>query len=719
MSVLLRAFLSDNSPSCFPGFAPLEIDYWGIFKDGGAVATLNSLIIHNDELLIGGSFDYLGPNPGSGYHLDTNSGKLISSSECPYLQLNASSRAAVSDGAGGYYIGGSFTHVRGHYRPTIVHMYGNCKINFHFNPHIDIGANIYSMVIYGDKLYLGGVFSISGATRYLVALNRFTGELDAWNPNVNSAVEKLLIHDNKLYIGGQFTDIDGNAKNRLARFDLTTGALDPWTTTAGINSTVRGLAMGVISGSPRLFVCGGFTNFAIAVDTTTGNQIVWDPGLSAIADTIAVASETVYIGGAFTTVNGSVVRAGFASFDANTANTGADFNLAGAGISVSQILEHSGRIFIFGNFNSILGSSRNYAASIDVTTNTLTDWNPHFTAPFQYPSGFAALPSDGKRILVPGALGSVNPVRRYNLASVSLKTGLPSNWEPFVNGEVFQLYTSQGQMYVGGAFTNVSGQTRTHLASYNLTNFELTSLNPNITGNFVSRFMADQSNLYFTGNFTQVNLTNRGNAASLRLSDGSLGSWVPQPAVGVNGIIDAGDKIFIAGGFAGGAGGGSCPAYICGVLKTSGTAVPGFPSTAPTNGIEGVVSYNEKLYIGGFFDTIGGVTNNHMASLTLATGVFEPNRFSIIGGIVYGLFVNDKGLLVAPGTFTEANGMPAKEIAAINLNNDKVLPWSPNQEGVITELKFYNDYVFLAGSVSSIQYKPVGNYGIAKLPNLE
>ncbi len=92
---------------------------------------------------------------------------LLASTGAPvaaYPQVDGTVNAAVSDGSGGWYVGGSFTTV-------------------------------------------GGV-----AQKYLAHILS-TGTLDSsWNPNLNDAVYTLAFDGNTLYVGGWFTRIDGQVR---------------------------------------------------------------------------------------------------------------------------------------------------------------------------------------------------------------------------------------------------------------------------------------------------------------------------------------------------------------------------------------------------------------------------------------------------------------------------------------------------------------------------
>lgn len=711
---IIRFATSDISPSCLPAFSPLDVDYWGVF---GGSATVNSMEIYGNELILGGSFTSLGPNVGSTYYLDTYTGKIISNFECPFLKLNDIAKAVVSDGSGGYYIAGNFTYARGIQFQNIVHMLPNCKLDLNFRPNPVTPPNIYSMAIFGDKIYIGGVISSwDGNTRNnFVVLNRFTGALDSMVMDVNSAVEKLLVYNQKLYIAGQFATVNGFGRDRIARIDLLTSSLDSWVSSSTQNSTIRALAIGTISGSPALIVGGAFTsprNYAFALDLN-GTLLAWNPNFNGIVDAIATSGSKIYVGGSFTTVNGGTARTNFAVVDSNTGTElGLNYGVNG---NVHQVIENNGQIYLFGSFTSVLGDTRNYGASIDANTNTMREWNPNFLNQFPYPSAAAAFSLDGSRIMIPGSIGTVNYVNRSNIASVYLDTGLPSNWVPSIDNEVSVLHIKRNFLFLGGSFTSISGQSRPRLAAFRLPTYELSSFNPNVNSGSVTNLISDETNFYFGGTFTNVNGSTRNNVASFSIDTFTLTSWNPNANNQVSALFDLNDSILLGGLFTNA--GGSISTYIRAVNKTDGTAI-NIPTSFPNADVSGFASYNGKIYVGGTFTTVGGSSNQNLASFQKDTGVFETNRFQLNGGAFYNMHVTNDGLMVLHGAFSSINTTAAQGTAFINLNTNQVTPWNVAQTGVTFHQKQYGKYLFIGGNITERGYEPFSGYHRIELPKL-
>ncbi|MBA3286527.1 MAG: hypothetical protein H0U21_00695 [Acidimicrobiia bacterium] len=79
----------------------------------------------------------------------------------------------------------------------------------------------------GTSLFVAGSFtSINGTTRNRVAkLNAVTGAVDpTFNPNVNNTVKDLDLSNGRVVIGGKFRFVGNQTRERLAMLDPTTGA---------------------------------------------------------------------------------------------------------------------------------------------------------------------------------------------------------------------------------------------------------------------------------------------------------------------------------------------------------------------------------------------------------------------------------------------------------------------------------------------------------------
>ncbi|MBK8078078.1 MAG: laminin G, partial [Kineosporiaceae bacterium] len=80
----------------------------------------------------------------------------------------------------------------------------------------------------GRRIYVGGDFTqVNGKIRNRLAVfSAATGELlTDFQPGVNGTVRALQTIGDVVYAGGLFTSTGGNPRNRLAAFSATNGAL--------------------------------------------------------------------------------------------------------------------------------------------------------------------------------------------------------------------------------------------------------------------------------------------------------------------------------------------------------------------------------------------------------------------------------------------------------------------------------------------------------------
>jgi hypothetical protein len=91
----------------------VQKNWWCAF--GGDVLAINKDTINN-KVYLGGNFTYFGPVDPNGVALD----KITHAADQSFANPNGQVNATVSDGAGGWFVGGSFTKVGDSLRNNIV-----------------------------------------------------------------------------------------------------------------------------------------------------------------------------------------------------------------------------------------------------------------------------------------------------------------------------------------------------------------------------------------------------------------------------------------------------------------------------------------------------------------------------------------------------------------------------------------------------------------------
>jgi Concanavalin A-like lectin/glucanases superfamily len=216
----------------------------------------------------------------------------------------------------------------------------------------------------------------------------------------------------------------------------------------------------------------------------------------------------------------------------------------------------------------------------------------------------------------------------------NISAKISSSWQ--TNNTVWAIAYSNGVVYVGGQFTSVrppgdpagTGETpRTYLAAFSSTTGNLiTTFNPDITGGSgegVRALAVSGNTLYVGGSFSAVNGSARDNLAAFNISTGTptLTSWAPT-AFGTVLSIDPspdGSTVYLGGDF--NELDGSARTYA-GAVTSSGTGslLPWAPVLNDSVTSIAEPADESQVLIGGYFQTINGVTQNAAGAVDPTTG---------------------------------------------------------------------------------------------------
>jgi outer membrane protein assembly factor BamB len=278
----------------------------------------------------------------------------------------------------------------------------------------------------------------------------------------NGRVLAILFYNGDEYIAGKFTSVrpagdplgTGEvARNHVAAFDGTTGALLPWDPNA--SATVNALAA---SGN-SIYLGGSFAKLGTAtrsrlgaVDATTGAVVGgFNPKLNAAVNSLAVGNGVVYAGGTFTTANG-VSRSSLAAFDATNAALSTTWAPVAAGntsttptVTTVRLAPSGATVYVGGGFTTINGATSNHVAALSAVTGAQV---PTFTHHLAYPVVDMAVDATGLFIAGAGNGG--------NFADLDPNTG-SIVWQGGTDGNVQAIAVLDGEVYVGGHYTNYCG----------------------------------------------------------------------------------------------------------------------------------------------------------------------------------------------------------------------------------------------------------------------
>ena len=256
-------------------------------------------------------------------------------------------------------------------------------------PTVQVNGVVWSQATVGNTVYATGSFTAArppGAAagtnlttrNNLLAYDITTGNLItsfAHGLNAQGMVAATSPDGTRLYVGGDFTTVDGASHVRIAAFNTATGALVA-TFAPSVNARVKAIAATnttVYFGGSFTTVNGVARNRLAAVSATDGSLLSWAPSAddySVAAMVLAPSGNEVVVGGSFTTLNG-VAAPGLGALDPVTgatlpwaANQSVQDSGANAGITslTTDGTQIYGTGFVFGPGGNLEGT---FAANPD------------------------------------------------------------------------------------------------------------------------------------------------------------------------------------------------------------------------------------------------------------------------------------------------------------------------------------------------------------------
>jgi len=599
--------------------------------------------------------------------------------------------AIVRHPDGGFIVGGSFDFINGVPRNNLARFTSTGELDMDWNPSPDNTVWALAVDANGAIYVGGGSFFMDGQPRGPVVklLSDETGSLDTtWNPQISApsyvSVGALAVAaDGSIYVGGDFSQVGGLSRNRLAKI-FGSGAVDP----------------------------------------------DWDPSANDDVETLAVdADGSVYVGGYFTEIDG-LSRSRIAKLSGNGSGTVvSDWNpSANSGRVASIVVNDGSSLFVGGTFRQIGGQSRRYIAKLATSGagDADPDWNPLFE------SGGSPVPGGGVYSLAldaagdvyaGGSFGDVGGLSREYIAKLSgTGTGAAdANWNPSANGYISALgIDANGNVYAGGSFSQIGGQPRASLARIDTNGLALSALHAEQPGRVKSLALQPDGGLIVGGKYWQANGLSRRNLLRLTPDRQLDMAWNPtiENNLSIDSVAsDSAGAVFIAGNFSFVDG-----LYRDGIAKLAGSGAGQVDPTWYPGGVSGSVNVmalgdNDTLYLGGNFSQIGAQSRSRLARVSQSgSGVVDPDWNPSANGQVSALAIAEDGSVFIGGTFTQVGGLPRNRIAKLDgVGTGDVDPdWNPNADGEVKALAVATDGSLIAsGAYYEIGGQPAN--GIAKL----
>jgi hypothetical protein len=622
---------------------------------------------NSDAVYIGGMFDTVDGQPQAHIAKLLADGTLDASWH-PAVN-NAVSTMAVDPSGGDVYIAGIGWTINGHLRGAIARFTSDGVLDA-WDPFVHGNVSALSFDWANGVLYAGGQFDSVGSTirRGLAKISIVDASVDpTWNPQPNIASVYTVQYDavhHFVYVGGQFLNVGGASRNRIARLDPNgTGAADAWNPNA--NGDVTGIAVDAAHASVYAIgyfqqVGGQTGGVAKLADTGIGTpDPAWHVSAFPTTMTLDPSSGHVLIGGLFTNVGGTR-RLGYSELNTAGAATGAriDFENPATIGAVADLADHS--VVIGGNFVKIGSVDRQCLARIRPDGALDDVW-----APVIDNTVYAIMPTpDGASIYIGGPFSIVNGVFRRSLArlSTSGSGALDTQWTPNPDNAINSMLLSPdgGTLYVGGSFTRFDTVQHLGLAKLSTSGSGAADANwtPSVDSLVTSlAFAPGGSAIDIGGWFTHVGITARARLA--RIDAAGTGALDPAWNPSADGLVEA--------------------------LKRNSDGY---------------------LYVGGRFDAIGGVARSRIARLD-AAGAVDPAWAPEADGDVLALALSADGeALHLAGSFSNVGGLARARIARVSTAAGAAVDagWDPGINADVLTLKLSRDgtTLFAGGRFSAV-----------------
>lgn len=591
---------------------------------------------------------------------------------------NGTIRAVVPAGDGGWYIGGSFTHVGGVRREGLARVSAN-------------------------------------------------GAVHPWDPKLNGSVKSLSLVAGHLYVGGCFTRFMGAARSTFAAFDIDTEELLPVSTTFGGMNGIPCETYApdrVIDLGEYRYVRGGFDmlNGAFPVsgrgwiDADSGYTVTPPIELDGVIDDVVAFDDRYLLLGTFTTMNGEP-RNGSALVDGSNLQVLPDLWTIEGGEVQGGALEQ-GVLYLRGTFTAVNGEPRSGLAAWDTESGTLLPWAPQVDGPVRYMS------TRGSAVYVLGSFTQVNGEVRSGSAALDANTASVLPWTSGRPNQSMPFSVSHSGLFLGVSMLGPDQGTAYRMIALDAGTGEqvawpVTFANQTSTGGMVLYDIEPVGeHVFVSGIFSHVNGVPRASVAMLALSDASLAPFSVQlsNSAQVRKMSAFGEMIALCGLFT--TVNGVSQRLLAFVTATEGTLLPFTASFqgSSLSSVRDVLLDGDTLYVVGDFNLVNGEIRHDLAIFRWSTAELLPYG-SLIGGYNDWLIWLSRGgiersgdTIVVYGPFTSvssigssADPQAASGVFSFLRSTGQLLPGVAVSSGEVWDLELIGNKVLLGGRIRWLQ----------------
>ncbi len=683
--------------------------------------TIQALAVDGDRLYIGGRFGWVGRYTGASARMDINTGAPASN----WPRIAGQVKAVVIDPSGGWIVGGTLESVNGESRQGIIRIAPDGSLDA-WDPKVPNGVR--ALARRGSTLYIGGDFPevIGGVPAALAAIDLNTGDVLPWRPSGLSGwtstviVNALAASPAAVYVGGFFaTTMGGSFRRNFAALDpVSAVALAPNPAPEGTVEALLDAGSEVLVGGSFGFIGGRPIAYLATMNPANGAIDTWNPQLDGSVRALARSANTVYVGGSFHT-SGSQPRNCAAAFSLPSHSLLAwNPNVSDpAGYpNVQSLAVASNGVYVGGEFRGVGGAALRSLARVDPTSGLATAWTGDVAGEVH------SLAPTSTGVVVGGRFELVGGEARAGLAAISLTSGDLLPWAPGVHnnltpeiiGSVTDIVPAGGKVYVAGGFRYVNGEVREQLALIDGQTSALDlSFDAQLAHGFVIRELVHMGSvLYAAGSMMIPGAGQR----TLAAFNSTTGAWIPSWDAQTNSTVysielsKASQQLLITGPFVEV---GSPPQPRAGVAAVdvlTGQVTPWDPH--PNGPVTDVALFGENTWISGDFDVLGGTHPREvLAQVDATTGIPSRFEFDPHPGNPDVISLARHGVVLYVGGRFEVGPLPyTVNLLALDTRTGQPFGWSPQPNREVGLMLASQSHLLVSGDFTSI-----GGVGVARL----
>jgi uncharacterized delta-60 repeat protein len=612
------------------------------------------------KIIIGGNFSTYSGSINAGNLIRLNTNGTRDTTFIPGAGFNGQVNTIAIQPDGKIIAVGAFTTYSGSTRNRIVRLNTNGTYDTTFNIGTGLNNTANCVAIQSDgKILVGGatITQYSGSLIGTGSLRINTnGTRDTtFNTGVGflttSTVNSIDIQsDGKIVVGGAFTSYSGSTVTRLTRLN-DNGSVDTTFNPGTINNEVFAVK---IQPDQKILIQGQFTTVSGSTRTRIARVLSngqvdtsYDVGTGInVASSINIfsldTSGNVYVGGAFTTYNGSTVNrfvktTPSGTIDGTFISGSIAFNgqsSRGFNGTVRAVLVSGSNIYMGGEFTTYQAPPINYIVKLDNTGAVDTTFNmgagPNSTVTSMVTQ------SDGKLLIASSAFQTYSGSSAIRIARINPSGTLDTTFNvgAGLNGVAYDMKIQpDGKIVAAGTFTTYSGSTNSGIVRINTNGTKDTTFNVGVGS---------------TGAINQLALQSDGKIIAI----GATTAYSGSSNAGIVRINTDGTKDTT---FNIGTGFNATTIYAIGIQSTG------------------------KIIVGGNFSIYSGSTNNYIVRIN--TDGTKDTTFNIGTGFgangVVALKVLADDSIIAYGSFTTFSGSASPRIIRLNPNGTKDTTFAP------------------------------------------